>query len=524
VSQSPEATTQQSNMRTLANAAVRMRGITKSFGSNRALNAVDFDVLPGEIHALLGENGAGKSTLMHVLTGITAPDAGSIEVGGTPVKVSSPTDSRRVGIAMVHQHFALAPALSVAENLALDHMPARGAGSFLGTLNYRPLEAAQMALESAARLGWKMDPNARVSTLSVGEQQRIEIVKALATNANVLIFDEPTAVLIGDEISELFGVLRMLAAEGKAIILIAHKLAEILAASDRVTVLRRGVKTAEALTKDATAPLLAEWMIGDKHSSPKAAAAQPAHADAEPQRIICRAENLTISGTRGEMPIRGLNMQAVAGKILGIGGVDGNGQTELAEALAGLRPVHSGSLAIDARKTGYIPQDRRHAGLAVTMSVADNLLFDAALSGDYRFGPFIRTSQLRKLSLDLIQKYDIRTPSPDIPASALSGGNQQKIVVARALLGDPEFIVAVNPTRGLDIGAAQFVHAQLINAKLRGAAVVLISTDLDELAAVSDTTAILAGGVLQPFTPGQTSASELGLLMGGLSSSREPER
>ena len=523
MSLSADATIQPLSMRTAP--AVRMQGITKSFGSNRALNDVSFDVQPGEIHALLGENGAGKSTLMHVLTGVTLPDTGTIEVNGTPVKISSPTDSRKLGIAMVHQHFALAPALTVAENLALDNLPQKRPNSFLKNLRFDPLKEAKGALDRAARLGWKMDPNARVSTLSVGEQQRIEIVKALATNANVLIFDEPTAVLIGDEITELFAVLRLLASEGKAIVLIAHKLAEILAASDRVSVLRRGVKSAEGRTSDTTAALLAEWMIGEKPQQPTITASTPASAKSSEQRaIVCDAQNVTITGSRGETPIRGLNMQARAGEILGIGGVDGNGQTELAEALAGLRTVTSGTLTINARKRGYIPQDRRHAGLAVTMSVSDNLLFDAATgSAEYRIGPFINTNALYALSCQLIEKYDIRTPSPTVPASALSGGNQQKIVIARALLGDPEFIVAVNPTRGLDFGAARFVHAQLVAAKKRGAAVVLISTDLDELAAVSDSTAILAGGVLRPFTAGSTSSSELGLLMGGLSGNPEGE-
>ncbi len=510
------------DIRTADIPAVRMQGITKNFGANRALNNVDFSVCRGEIHALLGENGAGKSTLMHVLTGLTAPDAGTIEINGYTARITSPAISRRLGIAMVHQHFALAPALTVAENLALD-IPCPPSSGISKCLNYSPLREAGSALSCAADLGWKMDPHARVSSLSVGEQQRIEIVKALATDADVLIFDEPTAVLIGDEISELFEVLRKLADRGKAIVLIAHKLSEILAVSSRVTVLRRGERIAEAHTQHVTAVELASWMVGDAAE----VASRPFSADLEnssqcpPPELICDADNITVLGNRGETAIHGLQLQAKAGEIFGIGGVDGNGQTELAEALVGLRKVSAGSLTINAKRTGYIPQDRRRAGLAVSMSVSDNLLFDAALLQEYKRGPFLKVRSLLELSADLIDKFDIRTSSAKAPASALSGGNQQKIVVARALLGDPDFLVAVNPTRGLDIGAARFVHEQLIAARARGAAVVVISTDLDELAAISDHTSILAGGTLLPYTAGKTRSSELGLLLGGVAGKRE---
>jgi simple sugar transport system ATP-binding protein len=572
-----------------------MQGIVKRYGPTLALNGVDFAVRAGEIHALLGENGAGKSTLMHVLSGLTHPDSGTIRLAGRVVRVPSPRAARALGIAMVHQHFALVPAFTVAENLALD-APCQNFGlRASGVRGFAAKQAAAPALQRAAALGWPFDPDARISDLSVGAQQRVEIVKALATEARLLIFDEPTAVLAGGEVEELFSVLRRLRDEGNAVILIAHKLAEILAVADHVTVLRRGHRVASCQVSETDARQLAAWMIGEaggphprplpqeqgrgdallsglpqgspalwereepgSNSEASGYGGEPAgHGKQRPYapnalrtekqeptvppplflgeglgvgalrgNSVFVATEIVVQGDRGEEAIRGLSLEVRGGEIFGIGGVDGNGQTELAEALVGLRPVVSGTLTWNggpfragrAPTTGYIPQDRRRVGLAVTMTVEDNLLFEAVRSPEFRRGPFLKRKALRRLATDLIRTFDIRTSGAGLPVSALSGGNQQKVVVARALYAQPEWIVAVNPTRGLDIGATRFVHTQLRQARARGAAIVLISTDLDELAALADRAAILAGGHLTEYRIEQADRTQLGLLLGGLGS------
>lgn len=536
---------------------LQMQGIVKRYGANVALNKVDLAVAAGEIHALLGENGAGKSTLMHILSGLTRPNAGEIVLRGEPVRIVSPQAARHLGIAMVHQHFTLVPAFTVAENLALNGAPApvasRSFPSALSRLHFAPQEAARYALDKAASLGWQLDPHARVASLSVGAQQRVEIVKALATDANLLIFDEPTAVLIGEEVEELFAVLRHLKSEGKAIILIAHKLAEILNVADYVTVLRRGKRIASVPVASTDSAQLAAWMIGPTtpipldptptlpasgegdnsffpplaggHSGGEPAGESIGVAPARTKKEgsvpdnapILKAVDLIVAGDRGDQAVRGLNLEVYPGEIVGIGGVDGNGQTELAEALVGLRPLQAGALTLQASKVGYIPQDRRHAGLAGPMSVADNLLFEAISDPAFRRGPFLRRRALHKLAVDLIRDFDIRTPSPDLPSAFLSGGNQQKIVVARALRAQPEWIVAANPTRGLDIGATRFVHTQLRAARERGAAVLVITTDLDELAALADRTFVLSSGKLHSYVPRDVDSTQIGLLLGGIS-------
>lgn len=525
-----------------------MRGVVKRFGTAAALNGVNLTVGAGEIHALLGENGAGKSTLMHILAGLLTPDAGEICLNASLVHVRSPLVARRIGIAMVHQHFTLVPAFTVEENLALN-IPASG---IINRLRYTPDRIAADALCHAEMLGWTLPAKSRVADLPVGTQQRVEIVKALATEARLLIFDEPTAVLSAEEITELFAVLRRLRDEGKTVILIAHKLAEILAVADRVTVLRRGVVVGTCDVADTNAEKLAVWMVGPdvptvesasdivassaakagkSSNTPKSAAVSNGDRtiDSLPNKTsaakaMLTARDISVRGDRGEQSLRGLSLSVKPGEIFGIGGVDGNGQTELAEALAGLRHLESGSLTWAGEvfrpsinpSTGYIPQDRRRAGMAITMSIEDNLLFEAVHDHQYRFGPFLKRRELTKLANDLIQQFDIRTADARLPASSLSGGNQQKIVVARALHSEPEWIVAVNPTRGLDIGATRFVHRQLHMARARGAAIVLISTDRDELAALADRTAILSNGTLSSAQSGFGDATQLGLLLGGV--------
>ncbi|HZP81099.1 MAG TPA: ATP-binding cassette domain-containing protein, partial [Chthonomonadaceae bacterium] len=465
-------------------------------------------------------------------------------------------------IAMVHQHFTLVPAFTVAENLALDSEEKQR--WTLGVGRWEAQQAAAPALERAAALGWKLDPDARISELSVGAQQRVEIVKALATNARLLIFDEPTAVLAGDEVEELFTVLRRLRDEGHAVILIAHKLAEILAVADRVTVLRRGNRVASCPVAETDARQLAAWMIGVGPPPPSPPPknrgrgsdstglsrpfnsttsaerqTEPVHEPFPPPVLGGRvregslafsAAHLVVRDDRGVEAIKNVALEVRRGEIFGIGGVDGNGQTELAEALVGLRPLRSGTLSWEGGPfvagvtptLGYIPQDRRRVGLAVTMTVEENLLFRAVHDPAFRRGPFLKRRALRRLAADLIRTFDIRTPSATLPVSSLSGGNQQKVVVARALYAQPEWIVAVNPTRGLDIGATRFVHEQLQQARARGAALVLISTDLDEINALADRAAILSGGRLTEYQAGKTDETELGLLLGGLGAAQPP--
>jgi len=506
---------------------IEMRRIVKRYGPTLALDGMDFDAAPGEIHALLGENGAGKSTLMRVLAGLVRPDSGEIALDGRPVGIGSPTDARVLGIAMVHQHFTLVPAFTVLENLALSagRDPMRSIPVRL---------AAEAAIERARELGWTLDGNARVGSLSVGSQQRVEIVKALATEAETLIFDEPTAVLAPPEVEELFAVLRRLRDGGRTVVLIAHKLAEILAVADRVTVLRLGSSVASIRTSDTTAEQLASWMVGAAPPAHPAADATPsprpavdACGSADPRDLLV-VRGLCVAGDRDELRLQGVDFQVSGGDIFGIGGVDGNGQSELAEALVGLRPAAAGTVLWRGEpllrgrgiSIGYIPQDRRRSGLALDMTIEENLILSAIEDPVNRRGPFLNRRALRELAAGLASRFDVRAGSLDLAGSSLSGGNQQKVVVARELHAQPDLVVAVNPTRGLDIAATRFVHEQLLAARDRGAAVVLISTDLDEISALCARAAILSFGRLQPFQVGHVSAADLGLLLGGIATRR----
>jgi len=531
-----------------------MRGIGKQFGAATALHGVDFDVRAGEVHAILGENGAGKSTLMHILTGAVRPDAGEILLDGAPARIDSPAAARRRGIAMVHQHFTLVPAFTVTENLALGGSEPAEAVRRTG---WSARRAAEPALERARSLGWDLPPDARIAELAVGTQQRIEIAKALATGAPVLIFDEPTAVLAEHEVEDLFDVLRRARTEGRAIVLIAHKLAEVLSIADRVTVLRLGARVVTAERAEVDAPALAAWMMGAQPAeAPREQPAALASETAEPpragsagtaasaasdraapsaakaeqagHRVALTVAELAVRGDRGEIAVRGVSFTVGQGEIFGVGGVDGNGQAELAEALVGLRPIESGEASWDGGRfvpgvrpiTGYIPQDRRRSGLAVGMTVEENLIFGAILERRFRRGPLLRRRALRETAAELVERFDIRVPSLAAPVSTLSGGNQQKIVVARSLRASPAWIVAVNPTRGLDIGATRFVWDQLRGARAAGAAILLISTDLDELAALADRAAILSGGNLTEASLDRARLTDIGLLLGGAGADR----
>jgi simple sugar transport system ATP-binding protein len=543
---------------------LEMRGVTKRFGDVVALENVDFHVRAGEIHALLGENGAGKSTLMQLLSGFYRLETGEIRVDGRPVRIASPRDAAGAGIRMVYQHFTLVERFTVAENLALamddqrpttndqrstaeaggcqveiglprrpacgvlDSSPVVGRWSLV-VGRFDPRRAAAPALEMAARLGWRLDSDAQVGQLPVGVQQRVEIVKALQGDARLLIFDEPTAVLAPSEVAELFGVLRRLREEGRAIVFISHKLAEVIALCDRVTVLRRGRRVATLAVAETDTRALAGLMVGDgaamaADGGVRDAAARPSDPSHELEGGLVLRE-LVVPGQGGRRAVNGVSMEVRRGEIFGLAGVDGNGQVELAEAIWGTRSVQSGTIAFPGRRPahdaspphriGWIPQDRHRIGLILGMSVRDNLVLTLHSLPKYRRGPFLRRRRLRELADRLVARFDIRTGDPGRPVSTLSGGNQQKVVIARALFGEPEVLVAVNPTRGLDIGATAYVHQQLRQARDRGAAVLLISTELDEVLTLSDRVGVLYEGRLMGVVPPGAAREEIGLMMGG---------
>jgi simple sugar transport system ATP-binding protein len=492
-----------------------MQGIIKRYGETLALDGVDFELRPGEIHALLGENGAGKSTLMHVLSGLTAPETGRIEVRGRPVQFRSTREAAACGIGMVQQHFTLVESFTVAENLALA-LPRQT--PFL--LPRRQLAAEALAL--AGRLGWNLEPDAPVWQLPVGVRQRLEIVKVLAQNPDILIFDEPTAVLAPVELDELFGVLDQLRREGKSLVFISHKLNEVLRLCDRVTVLRRGRNAGSVRTADTDAHDLARRMVGAE--TPQQLPSVPLTRSTPPGKPVLEVTDLQVRGERGLDAVRRLSLEVHEGEIVGLAGVDGNGQTELAEAILGLRRAQQGSIRIDGvplpnreqrRRLGYVPQDRKRSGLAPGMSVRDNLVLELHQVPQAAAGPWLRWSYLTQAAAEMLHTYDVRASSLNQAAGTLSGGNQQKIVVARALRKQPRLLVALNPTRGVDVVASAYVHDQLRAQRERGAAILLISTELDEVLALSDRVGVLYEGRLMGMVSPDTPRETLGLLMGG---------
>ncbi len=461
--------------------------ITKRFGPTVALDNVSIEFLPGEIHAVLGENGAGKSTLMHVLAGFAKPQSGMVVLDGKPLALGQPQKCREMGLEMVHQHFTLVGNFSVAENLALAKIK-----QLVRWINVDHL--AEHAVQVGKDLGWTFDSNSKVGSLPVGSQQRIEILKCLAGDAKVLIFDEPTAVLTAEEVLDLIHVLKLLRDSGKIVILIAHKLSEVMATADRVTVLRRGKHIATALISEVDERKLADWMVGE----------MPAPVAKSSTRSIewgLEAKGLRILGDRKEEAVRGVSFHVGKGEIVGIGGVDGNGQVELAECLALIRSKSDGDLSWQGQSlretkicVAYIPQDRQEDGLALSMSVEDNLIIEGQHRSDLKAGPFMNMKKVRSWCEDLIRRFEIKVSSARQPVSDLSGGNQQKIVVSRNLDRRPDLLVAVNPTRGLDVRATRHVHEQIASARDDGAAVALFSTDLDELAQLSDRIVFMSRG------------------------------
>jgi ABC-type uncharacterized transport system ATPase subunit len=468
---------------------LRVENVSKRFGTLVALDDVSVNFQSGEIHAVLGENGAGKSTLMNALSGFVKPDRGKILLNGEPIPLGLAFACKRIGIEMIHQHFTLVPAFTVQENLALARL-----GRLASTADAKKL--SKPAIDASEALGWPLVPQVRTGQLPVGIQQRVEILKAISGHADVLIFDEPTAVLSPDEVNDLFRVLRRLKEEGKCVILIAHKLSEVLGIADRVTVLRRGMVVASALRADVDAPTLANWMVGEMPP-------RTVRGTAYQMEGGLQAERLTILGDRREIAVREASFEVRRGEILGFGGVDGNGQVELAECLAQVRPALSGSQKWSGKEAsnklpriGYVPQDRQVDGLALRMTLQDNMLVSGMDRHELWIGPFVKLKAVARWANSLIKRYSIKAASANDLAGSLSGGNQQKVVVSRTLDNAPSLLVVVNPGRGLDIKATEYVYDMILAARDNGAAVALFSTDLDELYKLSDRVLFMVGGEL----------------------------
>jgi len=503
-------------------AAVAMRGITKRFPGVVANDGIDFEAAPGEVHALLGENGAGKSTLSNILTGLYRPDEGEISLYGEAVRFDSPRDALDAGICMVHQHFRLVEPFSVAENVVLgDH---RGEGR---SFRLRRGAIEQRVDELSARYGLAVDARARIWQLSVGEQQRVEILKALYRDARILILDEPTAVLTPQEAEVLFGTLREMAAEGRTVIFISHKLHEVMSVADRVTVLRGGRSLGTVLAKESTTHTLAALMVGreldDASSSGDGAARR------EPGEMVLELEHVWAAGDRADSAVKGISLSVRAGEIVAVAGVAGNGQRELAETISGVRARSEGAVRLcgrplrggDPREAiaagiAYVPEDRLGTGVAPSLSIASNLVLKSYRARPASRGPLLSLGAIRARALELIARYSIAAPGPAAPARLLSGGNLQKVVLAREFSGLPRLLVAASPTRGLDVGAIETVHAYLRNAAAQGVGVLLISEDLDEILLLADRIVVMyEGAILGEFPSGEADVAELGLLMAG---------
>ncbi len=492
---------------------LELRGITKRFGSLVANDHIDLTVNAGEIHALLGENGAGKSTLMNVLYGLYQPDEGEILLGDVPYHFRGPGDAMAAGIGMVHQHFMLIPVFTVAENVMLGHEETRA-----GILD---LDAArQHVREVAARFGFEVDPDAIVGDLPVGVQQRVEIIKALARDARVLVFDEPTAVLTPQETDELMDIMRQLRNEGTAIVFITHKLREVRAVADRITVIRLGKVVGEA-SPTATNTELASLMVGR-------AVELTVQKDAPHIRdggLV--VSNLTVPGETG-IAVDDLSFEVRPGEVLAVAGVQGNGQTELVEALVGLQPKVFGSIRLGGTElvgknvrsvldegVGFVPEDRTIDGLVGSFSVAENLILDRTNDPEFVSAGTLKRAALDTFAKDRITEYDIRTQGPGSPAGSLSGGNQQKVVIARELSRPLTLFIASQPTRGVDVGSIEFIHKRIIETRDAGVPVIVVSTELDEVAALADRIAVMYRGRIVGIVPADTPRDVLGLMMAG---------
>lgn len=497
-------------------AVVEMLGITKRFPGIVANDGINLVLEQGEIHALLGENGAGKSTLMNILFGIYQPDEGTIAVRGQKVKITDPNMANRLGIGMVHQHFMLVEQFTVTENIVLGSEVRRG--PFLN------MQAAEKRVaELSKKYGLDVDPKARIEDISVGMQQRVEILKTLYRGADILIFDEPTAVLTPQEITELIQIMRNLVKEGKSIIFITHKLKEIMAISDRVTTIRRGKYIGTVKTSDTDPDRLANMMVGREVTF--AVDKKPA----VPGEVVLAVNNVEALSNRGVKALNGVNLEVRAGEILGVAGVEGNGQSELIEVLTGLRKVTSGKITllgneigshspreISESGIGHIPEDRHKRGLVLDYSVADNMVLNTYFKQPFSKSGRLQFSNISKHARKLIELFDVRTPSEHTLARSLSGGNQQKAIIAREVDSDPQLLIAAQPTRGLDVGAIEFIHKKLVEQRDKGKAVMLLSLELDEIMNLSDRIAVIyEGRIVGVVDRKDVTETDIGLMMAG---------
>jgi ABC-type uncharacterized transport system ATPase subunit len=495
---------------------LEIRGITKRFPGVLANDHVDLDVRRGEVHALLGENGAGKTTLMNIVYGLYKADEGEIVLNGEPVEFVSARDAIRSGIGMVHQHFMLVPVMTVTENIVLAAEPTKA-----GVLLDYDVASARVR-ELSDRFGLAVDPNARIQDITVGQQQRVEIVKALYRGAEVLILDEPTSVLTPQEAGELFEILDSLKAQNKAIVFISHKLKEVLEIADHITVLRRGKKVDTIPREGATEEGLARMMVG------REVLLRVQKKPSQPGDALLVVEDLHVLDDRGLEAVRGVSLEARGGEIVGIAGVDGNGQTELIDAMTGLRRPASGRVLVAGRELttasandhlqaglGHIPEDRQRRGLILEFSLAENLaLHDFDEAPFSRFG-WLWPRRIVNWARRLLREFDVRGGGPETRASALSGGNQQKVVIAREVTRDPRVLIAAQPTRGLDVGAIEFVHRRLVEQRDSGKAVLLVSLELDEILSLSDRILVIyEGRIVGDFSP-DVGEEELGIAMTG---------
>ncbi len=495
---------------------LELRGITKRFGSLVANDHIDLVVEPGEIHALLGENGAGKSTLMNVLYGLYRADEGDILLDDVPQHFRGPGDAMTAGIGMVHQHFMLIPVFTVAENVMLGHEQTKG----LGRLDLA--SARQHVREVAQRFGFEIDPDALVGDLPVGVQQRVEIIKALSRDAKVLVFDEPTAVLTPQETDELMAIMRQLRDEGTSIVFITHKLREVREVADRITIIRLGKVVGEA-SPTATNSELASLMVG------RAVELTVHKAPAQ----VREGRGLEVSGLRvltpaGAVVVDGVSFHVRPGEVLAVAGVQGNGQTELVEAIIGLAARAEGSITLDGTEllgksvrgildegVGFVPEDRKEDGLVGGFSVAENLILDRSSDTEFSRWGTLRRGALDEFARDRISEYDIRTQGPETLAGTLSGGNQQKVVIAREMSRDLRLLVVAQPTRGVDVGSIEFIHTRIIQTRDAGVPIVVVSTELDEVSALADRIAVMYRGTIVGIVPGDTPRDTLGLMMAG---------
>lgn len=495
---------------------IEMLNIRKEFPGVVANDDITIQVKKQEIHALLGENGAGKSTLMNVLFGLYQPEKGEIRVNGKKVNITDPNIANELGIGMVHQHFMLVDTYTVTENIILGSEP-----TSRGKINLK--QAEQEIQELSDRYGLNVDPTAKIRDISVGMQQRVEILKTLYRGANVLILDEPTAVLTPQEIKELIEIMNSLIREGKSIILITHKLKEIMQVCDRCTVIRKGKGIETVNVGDTNVTELASLMVGREISF------KTDKEEANPKENVLSISNLYVEDARKVNLVKDLNLDVRAGEIVGIAGVDGNGQTELIEAITGLRKAQSGSITINKKNItnlkprkvtesgiGHIPQDRQKYGLVLDFPIGENMVLQTYYQKPYSKNKILNFKEINKKAKGLIDEYDVRTPNEFTKARALSGGNQQKAIIAREVDRSPDLLIAAQPTRGLDVGAIEFIHKKLIEERDKGKAVLLVSFELDEIFDVSDRIAVMFDGqIVANVKPAETNEQELGLLMAG---------